>query len=196
MRSIGSPASRQPLVWSSDGVPHPMHDVRTAHRTFGLERDAEKPFHATRTRVGRCSRIPQPLSCVAMARKKLQPVTREDARAIGAMLRGLRRAAGYRAVQEAAAAGGFPAARQTIYAYERGGLTPSLQQFLEITEFYALHPSRGDGAKAEDDLRAQAVASVTRALTLPAYHVKQAHELMDRLQPPLTEGRRRTRRSS
>src|SRR5215218_1775133 len=82
-----------------------------------------------------------------MARKKLQPVTREDARAIGAMLRGLRRAAGYRAVQDAAAAGGFPAARQTIYAYERGGLTPSLQQFLEIIEFYALHPSRGDGTK-------------------------------------------------
>ena len=67
-----------------------------------------------------------------MARKKLQPVTREDARAIGAMLRGLRRAAGYRAVQDAAAAGGFPAARQTIYAYERGGLTPSLQQFTEL----------------------------------------------------------------
>jgi len=173
-----------------------MHDVRTAHRTFGLERDAEKPFRSTRTRVGRCPRIPQPLSCVAMARKKLQPVTREDARAIGAMLRGLRRAAGYRAVQEAAAAGGFPAARQTIYAYERGGLTPSLHQFLEITEFYALHPSRGDAAKPEEDLRAQAVASVTRALTLPAYHVKQAHELMERLQPRLPEGQRRRRRSS
>ncbi len=143
-----------------------------------------------------CPGVRQPLSCVAMARKKLQPVTREDARAIGAMLRGLRRAAGYRAVQDAAVAGGFPAARQTIYAYERGGLTPSLQQFLEITEFYALHPSRGDGAKAEDDLRAQAVAAVTRALTLPAYHVRQAHELMERLQPPLSEGRRRTRRSS
>jgi transcriptional regulator with XRE-family HTH domain len=131
-----------------------------------------------------------------MARKKLQPVTREDARAIGAMLRGLRRAAGYRAVQDAAAAGGFPAARQTIYAYERGGLTPSLHQFLELTEFYALHPSRGDGAKPEDDLRAQAVASVTRALTLPAYHVKQAHELMERLQPRLAEGQRRKRRGS
>ncbi|HET9248344.1 MAG TPA: hypothetical protein VFP13_00195 [Actinomycetota bacterium] len=130
-----------------------------------------------------------------MARKKLQPVTREDARAIGAMLRGLRRAAGYRAVQDAAAAHGFPAARQTIYAYERGGLTPSLQQFLEITEFYALRPSRGDGVKPEDDLRAQAVAAVARALTLPAYHVKRAHELMERLQPPLTEGQRRKRRS-
>jgi DNA-binding XRE family transcriptional regulator len=130
-----------------------------------------------------------------VARKKLTPVTREDARAIGALLRGLRRAAGYRAVQDAAAASGFPAARQTIYAYERGGLTPSLQQFLDLTEFYAEHPSRGDGAKAEEDLRAQAVAAVSRALTLRAYHVRQAHELMDRLQPPLFEGRRRRRGS-
>jgi transcriptional regulator with XRE-family HTH domain len=136
------------------------------------------------------------LSCEAMARKKLQPVTREDARAIGAMLRGLRRAAGYRAVQDAAAATGFPAARQTIYAYERGGLTPSLQQFLEITEFYTSHPVKGDGAKLEDDLRAQAVAAVTRALTLRAYHVRQAHELMDRLQPPLAVSRRHRRRGS
>lgn len=131
-----------------------------------------------------------------MARKKLQPVTREDARTIGALLRGLRRAAGYRAVQDASGASGFPAARQTIYAYERGGLTPSLQQFLEITEFYALHPARGDGAKPEDDLRAQAVAAVTRALTLRAYHVRQAHELMDRLQPPLTVSHRHRRRGS
>ena len=131
-----------------------------------------------------------------MARKKLQPVTREDARAIGALLRGLRRAAGYRAVQDAAGASGFPAARQTIYAYERGGLTPSLQQFLEITEFYALHPAKGDGAKPEDDLRAQAVAAVTRALTLRAYHVRQAHELMDRLQPTLTVSHRHRKRGS
>ena len=67
-----------------------------------------------------------------MARKKLPPVPREDARTIGALLRGLRRAAGYRAVQEAAAASGFPAARQTIYTYERGGLPPPLQPFLKL----------------------------------------------------------------
>lgn len=113
---------------------------------------------------------------------------------VGAMLRGLRRAAGYRAVQDAASASGFPAARQTIYAYERGGLTPSLQQFLELVEFYALHPSRGDGAKPEEDLRTQAVAAVSRALTLRAYHVKQANELIERLQPALAEGRRRAAR--
>lgn len=118
-------------------------------------------------------------------------MTREDARTIGALLRGLRRAAGYRAVQDAAAAQGFPAARQTIYAYERGGLTPSLQQFLELTEFYAMHPGRGDGAKPPEDVRVLAVAALSRALTLRAYHVKQAYELMERLQPPLTEGRRR-----
>jgi hypothetical protein len=129
-----------------------------------------------------------------VARKKLPPVGREDARTVGAMLRGLRRAAGYRAVQDAASASGFPAARQTIYAYERGGLTPSLQQFLELVEFYALQPGRGDGAKPEEDLRSQAVAAVSRALTLRAYHVKQANELIERLQPALAEGRRRATR--
>jgi hypothetical protein len=129
-----------------------------------------------------------------VARKKLPPVTREDARTIGALLRGLRRSAGYRAVQDAAGASGFPAARQTIYAYERGGLTPSLQQFLELVEFYAFHPGGTDGAKAEEDLRAQAVAAVARALTLPAYHVKRAQELIERLQPALADGRRRAAR--
>jgi DNA-binding XRE family transcriptional regulator len=128
-----------------------------------------------------------------VARKKLPPVAREDARAVGALLRSLRRSAGYRAVQDAASATGFPAARQTIYAYERGGLTPSLQQFLDLIEFYALHPGGADGAKAEEDLRAQAVAAVARALTLPAYHVKRAQELIERLQPALTEGRRGAR---
>jgi hypothetical protein len=129
-----------------------------------------------------------------VARKKLPPVAREDARTVGALLRGLRRAAGYRAVQDAASAATFPAARQTIYAYERGGLTPSLQQFLELVEFYAFHPGGADGAKPEEDLRAQAVAAVARALTLPAYHVKRAQELIERLQPTLTEGRRRRAR--
>ena len=126
-----------------------------------------------------------------MARKKLTPVTWEDARAIGAMLRGLRRAAGYRAVHDAAASNGFPAARQTIYAYELGGLTPSLQQFLDLIAFYAQHPRHADGAKPEEDLRPQAVAAVSRALTLRVYHVRQAYELMERLQPPLAEARRR-----
>ena len=83
-----------------------------------------------------------------MARKKLKPVTREDARTIGFLLRGLRRAAGYRAVRDAAAATGFPTARETTYAYERGGLTPSR-----------------------------------------AYHVRRAHELIERLQPPLGPNR-------
>ncbi|MFB3738869.1 MAG: hypothetical protein ACE14W_07870 [Candidatus Velamenicoccus archaeovorus] len=125
-----------------------------------------------------------------MARKKQTPVAQEDARTVGALLRGLRRAAGFRAVQDAADAPGCPAARQTIYAYERGALTPSLKQFLELVEFYALgsHPARP--AKAPEDLRAQAVAAVQRALQLPAYHVVTAIDLMARLQPPL-----RTKRS-
>jgi hypothetical protein len=129
-----------------------------------------------------------------VARKKLPPVTPQDAKTVGALLRGLRRASGYRAVQEAASASGFPAARQTIYAYERGGLTPSLQQFLELVEFYALHPVASDGAKPDEDLRAQAVASISRALSLPVYHVKRAQELMERLQPELSTGRRRAAR--
>jgi hypothetical protein len=128
-----------------------------------------------------------------VARKKLPPVAREDARTVGALLRGLRRAAGYRAVQDASSAPGFPAARQTIYAYERGGLTPSLQQFLDLVEFYATRPAGGDGAKPDEDLRAQAIAALTRALTLPAYHVRQAFALIERLQPSLAEGRRTTR---
>lgn len=121
-------------------------------------------------------------------------MAREDARVVGALLRSLRRASGYRAVQDAATASGFPAARQTIYAYERGGLTPSLQQFLELVEFYALHPVASDGAKPEEDLRALAVAAVARALTLSAYHVRRAQELIERLQPQLSEGRRRPAR--
>ncbi len=117
-----------------------------------------------------------------MARKKQAPVAREDARMVGALLRGLRRAAGFRAVQDAAARPGCPAARQTIYAYERGGLTPSLKQFLELVEFYAIRAEPGPDAKPPEDLRAQAVAAIVAALTLPAYHMVEAMQLMGRLQ--------------
>ena len=65
-----------------------------------------------------------------MARKKQTPVTQEDARTIGALLRGLRRAAGLGALQDAADATGCP------------------------------------------------------ALTIPAYHVTTAWDLVSRLQPP------------
>lgn len=118
-----------------------------------------------------------------MARKKLPPVAEEDARTVGALLRGLRRGAGFRAVQDAAAAPGCPAARQTIYAYERGGLTPSLAQFLELVEFYALKAQPGPLAKPPEDLRAAAVAAIVRAMSLPVYHVTEAMRLMARLQP-------------
>jgi hypothetical protein len=86
----------------------------------------------------------------AVARKKLPPVDREEARTIGALLRGLRRSAGFRAVQDAVADPACPAARQTIYAYERGGLVPSLAQFLELVEFYALRRPRARREAVED----------------------------------------------
>jgi hypothetical protein len=131
------------------------------------------------------------LSFGLVARKKLPPVAREDARTIGALLRALRRGAGYRAVADAAAASGSPAARQTIYAYERGGLVPSLPQFLELVEFYALKAKRGPDAKTEEDLRVQAVAAVVRALSLPAYHLTAANQLIERLQPSTAPPRKR-----
>ncbi len=118
-----------------------------------------------------------------MARKRRRPISEEDRELIGALLRGLRRAAGFRSVDTAAAREACPAAKPTIYAYERGDLTPSLAQFLELVEFYVLAPSRSTTAKPDADLRAAGVAAVTRVLTLPAYHVVEAHDLIARMQP-------------
>ena len=125
-----------------------------------------------------------------MARKKQVPIAEEDRRTLGGLLRELRRAAGYRSVERAADTRGCPAARQTIYAYERGGLVPSLHQFLELVEFYVLRAPRAEGAKPEADLRAQGVAAVIRALALPAYHVSEAMELVARMQPSPRRPRR------
>jgi len=119
----------------------------------------------------------------AVARTKQPPKSDEDRRVVGGLLRELRKAAGYRSVDGAAALEGAPSSRQTIYAYERGGLTPSLAQFLDLVEFYVLRAPHLDGAKPEDDLRAQGVAAVTRVLTLPLYHVAAAQDLVARLQP-------------
>ncbi|MEX0651017.1 MAG: helix-turn-helix domain-containing protein [Actinomycetota bacterium] len=123
-----------------------------------------------------------------MARKKQPSVSAGDKAVIGALLRQARRAAGYRSAETAAAASDCPASRQTIYSYERGGLVPSLVQFLELVEFYVLgsSPSPASGRKLESDLRTLGVAAVSRALTLPAYHVAQAHDLIARMQPSLT----------
>lgn len=122
-----------------------------------------------------------------MARKKQLPISDRDREVIGALLREVRRAAGYRSVGSVAVTKGCPASRQTIYAYERegGGLVPSLPQFLELIEFYVLEAPIADapGAKAEDDLRALGVAAVTRALVLPAFHITQATDLIARMQP-------------
>ena len=117
-----------------------------------------------------------------MARKPNPDVGAHDRALIGALLRELRRAAGYRSVEAASSTRGCPASRQTIYAYERGGLVPSLAQFLALVEFFVLDVPRPDG-KPEADLRAQGIAAVARALSLPAYHVVQARDLIDRMQP-------------
>ncbi|HEX9311805.1 MAG TPA: hypothetical protein VGA30_03120 [Actinomycetota bacterium] len=126
-----------------------------------------------------------------MPRKKQEPIDTETAKRIGGLLRGLRRTAGYRAVKDAAQRPGCPAAQQTIYAYERGGLVPSLKQFMELVEFYALKT-----AGAPMEVRYQAVAALVSALTTPAYHITEAMDLIDRLQPPPVAGRRRRARQS
>lgn len=119
-----------------------------------------------------------------MARTKRPPIDAADRKVIGGLLRELRRGAGYRSVEAAASTTGCPASRQTIYQYERGGLTPSLAQFLELAEFFVLRARRdGPDAKEEADHRAFGVAAVARALELPAYHVAAARDLMARMQP-------------
>src|SRR3954451_4978246 len=125
-----------------------------------------------------------------MARKKLEPVDEATARTIGGLLRDLRRAAGYRAVRDAAVRPECPAAQQTIYAYERGGLVPSLKQFMELVEFYALDSRDGLSEHEHLALRYQAVAAMVQALALPAYHVTEAHDLIPRLQPEPARARR------
>lgn len=118
-----------------------------------------------------------------MARTKKPPVSPQDKAVIGALLRDLRRSAGYRSVELAAITEGCPASRQTIYSYERGGLTPSLHQFLELIEFYVLQAPNGAAAKSDADLRAFGVAAVTHALTLPAYNMVEAMRLIARMRP-------------
>ena len=118
-----------------------------------------------------------------MARTRKPPIDADDRLVIGGLLRDLRRAAGYRSVELAAGTKGCPASRQTIYQYERGAMTPSLAQFLDLVRFFVLAAPRGDDAKPDADLRAQGVAAVARALELPAYHVVAARELMASMQP-------------
>ena len=72
---------------------------------------------------------------------------------------------------------------------ERGGLTPSLTQFLDLVEFYVLRAPHRDGAKPDEDLRAQGIAAVSRALALPLYHVAAAQDLIARMQPRMRRKR-------
>ena len=170
----------------------------TRNRPFGPDRGTEGLVvygpHERAEAGSACE--PEPLGCPdqrrrgqgrTVARKKTSPVGAGDRKVIGGLLRDIRRAAGYRSVGSAAATKGCPASRQTIYAYERGGLVPSLPQFLELVEFFVLEAPASDapGAKAGTDLRAHGISAVTRALTLPAYHVTQATDLIARMQPDL-----------
>ena len=125
-----------------------------------------------------------------MPRKKQEPVDRETAQKIGGVLRDLRKTSGFRAVHDAATTPGCPAAQQTIYAYERGGLVPSLRQFMELVEFYALREGEPNPA-----VRHQAVAAMVVALATPAYHLTEAFLLIERLQVPPRPGRRRSVRA-
>jgi hypothetical protein len=123
-------------------------------------------------------------------RKKQEPIETDVARQIGGLLRGLRRSAGYRAVRDAASVPGCPAAQQTIYAYERGGLVPSLKQFMELVEFYALR-TESVPPENREMIRFQGVAALIAALSTPAYHLPEVVQLINRLQPAPAAGRRR-----
>jgi len=114
-----------------------------------------------------------------LARKRQPPIDAETARTIGRLLRSLRKAAGFRAVRDAASRRECPAALQTIYAYERGGLVPSLKQFLDLVEFYSLNSPGAPPA-----IRHEAVAAIVTAVSLPAYHLTQAMGLIERLTAP------------
>jgi predicted transcriptional regulator len=118
-----------------------------------------------------------------MARKKQPPISDEDREIVGGLLRETRRAAGYRSVEAAAAQEACPSSRQTIYAYERGGLVPSLPQFLELIEFYVLVAPVAATMRPQRELRMHGVVAVTRALALEAYHVPEALALIASMQP-------------
>lgn len=121
-----------------------------------------------------------------MPRDKQPTIDLQAARRLGGVLRDLRRASGYRAVKDTASEPACPAAPQTIYAYERGGLVPSLGQFLDLVEFYGLATPGSSPV-----LRSMSVAAIHAALTSPVYEVTRAVELMGRLQPEPSLGRRR-----
>jgi len=114
-----------------------------------------------------------------MARKKQPPISTADREVIGVVLRDLRRAAGYRSVEGAAATRGCPASRQTIYTYERGEASPTLAQFLELVRFYVLEAPHD----SDNMLAVRGVAAVARALELRMFHVVQARELIAEMQP-------------
>ena len=82
--------------------------------------------------VGAFRRAPEPLGCPArnggieiVASTKRPPISRADRTLLGSLLRDLRRAAGYRAVESAAPTRrGVPRRARRSTQYERGGLRP------------------------------------------------------------------------
>src|SRR5437660_1680737 len=72
---------------------------------------------------------------------------------------------------------------------ERGGLVPSLKQFMELVDFYTLQTEDAPPAA-----RYQGVAAMVAALSSPAYHLPEAMDLIKRLQPAPAAGRRRRKR--
>ena len=119
-----------------------------------------------------------------MPRRKRKPVEPDTTRLLGRLLRDLRRGAGFRSARAAATVPGSPAATQTIYAYERGSLLPTLPQLLDLVEFYADRDGRSP------DQSARAVATICAALSGDAYDVSRALALTRSLMPHLpTDGR-------
>ena len=91
---------------------------------------------------------------------------------MGGLLRELRRGGRFPVRRAAAAARAHPRAGRRSTRTSAGASPRRSPQFLDLVEFYVLRAPHADGAKPEDDLRAQGVAAVTRALTLPVYHVR------------------------
>ena len=108
-----------------------------------------------------------------MARTKRSPVSVQDRKVIGGLLRDIRRAAGYRSVESAAADEGMPGVPPDdlrVRARRARALAPPVPGAGGVLRAGGADP-RCAGAKARRGPPRPGVAAVTRALTLPAYHV-------------------------
>ena len=138
------------------------------------------------------SRSRGPLKWLSFGRGPKQlPRSARRTGASWALLRDLRKAAGYyRSTRRPARMPPRPPDRRSTPTSEAGFTVAD--QFLDLVEFYVLRAPHRDGAKPDEDLRAQGIAAVSRALGLPVYHVAAAQGPIARMQPRM----RRKRRSS